>query len=87
MSSRANTALAVSGLAAVLFVVAMIVAQETNGWMWPLAGLLGGVGAVMGLMAGKPRAGKALAAIVLGALVFAAIVGWIIWAAATGNFD
>ncbi len=86
--SRANVALGVSALAVIVWVVAMIVAQEDNDWMWPLAGLLGGVGAVMGWMAGKPRPrSKALAAIVLGGIVFAMILGWIIWAAATGNFD
>ena len=86
-ASRANIALGVSVAAVVLWVVAMIVAQEENGWMWPLAGVVGAIGAVLGWTAGKPRTGKAMAAIVLGGLVFLAIVGWIIWAAATGNFD
>ncbi len=86
-ASRANLALGVSVVAVVLWVVAMIVAQEENGWLWPSSGLVGGAGAVLGWTAGTPRRGKAMAAIVLGGLVFAMILGWIIWAAATGNFD
>ena len=86
--SRANVALGVSLVAVAVWVAAMIVAQEDNEWMWPLSGLIGGVGAVMGWTAGKPRPrGRALAAVVLGGIVFAMILGWIIWAAATGNFD
>ncbi len=87
-ASRTNFALGVAVMAVVLWVVAMLVAQEENDWLWPLAGLVGGAGAILGWIAGKPRPrGKALAAIVLGGLVFAMIVGWIVWAAATGNFD
>lgn len=86
-ASKATTALGVAGLAAVLYVVAMIMSDGAPEWLWPLAGVLGLVGAVMGWMAGRPRpAGKAMAAVVLGGLVFASILGWIIWAAATGNF-
>jgi hypothetical protein len=85
--SRAKTALGIAGLAVVLYVVAMVVAQEENGWLWPVAGLVGGAAAVMGWVAGKPRPqGKALAAVVLGGLVFVTILGWTIWAAASGNF-
>ena len=86
-ASRVNVALGVSVAAVVLWVVAMIVAQEGNEWLWPLSGVVGAIGAVLGWTAGSPRKGKAMAAIVLGGLVFLAIVGWIIWAAATGNFD
>jgi hypothetical protein len=87
-TSRANLALGVSALAVVLWIVAMIVAQETNGWLWPLSGLVGAAGAITGWTAGKPRpSGKSLAAVILGGLVFAAILGWIVWAAATGNLD
>lgn len=87
-ASRTNFALGVAVMAVALWVVAMLVAQEENDWLWPLAGLVGGAGAILGWIAGKPRPrGKALAAIVLGGLVFAMIVGWIVWAAATGNFD
>ena len=86
-SSRANLALGLSGLAVVLFVIAMIVAQEDNSWLWPVAGLLGGIGAVMGWTADRPRPqGKNLAGVIIGGLVFAAILGWVIWAATTGNF-
>ena len=87
-SSRATTAVAVSGLALVIYVVAMVMGDaDAPEWLWPLAGLLGLVGAVLGWMAGKPRpAGKAMAAVVVGGLVFVTILGWTIWAAATGNF-
>ena len=84
--SKATTALAVSGVAVVLYIVAMIVAQDSNEWLWPLSGVVGLVGAVMGWAAGKPRPqGRALAAVVLGGLVFLTVLGWIIWAMATGN--
>ena len=87
MTSRANTALAIAVVSVVLYIVAMVVAQEDNDWLWPVAGLVGGAAAVMGWMADKPKPrGRALAAVVLGGLVFVAILGWVIWAAATGNF-
>lgn len=85
-ASRANVAVGLAGAAVVVFVIAMIVAQDDNDWLWPLAGVLGGVGAFTGWRAGRPRPqGKALAAVVLGGLVFLFILGWIIWAASTGN--
>ena len=41
---------------------------------------------ISGLDGGRPRPrGNALIAIVLGGLVFLAILGWIVWAAATGK--
>ena len=84
--SRATTALGVAVLAVVLYVIAMVVAQEKNDWLWPVAGVVGGVAAVLGWNAGKPRpSGKALGALVLGGLVFVTILVWTIWAAATGN--
>ena len=85
-TSKATTALAVSAVAVALYIVAMIVAQDSNEWLWPLSGVVGLVGAVMGWNAGKPRPqGKNLAAVVLGGLVFLTVLGWIVWAAATGN--
>lgn len=87
-TSRANTALGVAIAAFVLYVIAMIVAQQDHGWLWPLSGLLGAAGAILGWTAGKPKPrGRALAAVIVGGLVFAVILAWIIWAAATGNFD
>ena len=84
--SRANFAFGLAVVAVVLYVLAMIVAQEENGWLWPVAGLLGGAAAVTGWMAGKPRPhGKALAAVVMGGLVFIVILVWTIVAAATGD--
>lgn len=86
-ASRANVAVGLAGSAVVVFVIAMIVAQDGNDWLWPLAGVLGGTGAFAGWRASGPRPqGKALVAVVLGGLVFLFIVGWIIWAASTGNF-
>ena len=87
-SSNANVALGLSAAAALLFVVAMVVATDGNDWLWPLAGLLGGVGAFTGWRAGRPKPqGKALLAVVMGGIVFLFILGWIVWAMATGNFD
>ena len=85
--SKANLAVGLAILALVLYVVAMIIAQEEeNGWLWPVAGLVGGAGAVVGWMAGKPRPrGKALAAVILGGLIFITILVWTIVAAITGN--
>ena len=86
-ASRTNVALGVSGLALALFALAIVMGDDAvPEWLWPVAGLFGLVGAVMGWMAGKPRpAGKAMAAVVMGGLVFVVILGWIIWAAVTGN--
>lgn len=86
-ASRATVAVSLAVAAVIVFVIAMMVAQETNEWLWPLAGLLGGAGAFAGWRAGGPRPqGKALAAVVLGGTVFLVILGWIVWAASTGNF-
>ena len=87
-ASRTTLALGLSVVGALLYVVAMFVAGEdgSNEWMWPVAGVLGLAGAIMGWMAGKPRPqGRALAAVVLGGLTAVIIIGWIVWAAATGN--
>ena len=87
-ASRTNLALGLSAAGALVFVIAMFVAGEdgANDWMWPVAGVLVLAGAIMGWMAGKPRPqGRALAAVVLGGLTAAFIIGWIVWAAATGN--
>ena len=85
--SKANLAVGLALLGLVLYIVAMIVAQEEdNGWLWPVAGLIGGAGAVMGWMAGKPRPrGKALAAVIVGGLVFLIILGWTVVAAISGD--
>lgn len=86
-SSRANIALGLAVVGVVLYIIAMIVAQEENGWLWPVAGLIGGAGAIAGWQAGRPRPqGKTMAAVVLGGLVFLTVLGWTIWALATGNF-
>lgn len=84
--SRAKTAHRLAILAVVLYVVAMIVAQEKNEWLWPVSGVVGAVAAIMGWSAGKPRPrGQALAAVIMGGLIFLSILGWIVWALATGN--
>lgn len=84
--SRADMALATAVLAVALYVVAMVVAEEDNGWLWPVAGLVGLVAAVLGWQAGRPRPqGRALAAVVLGGLVFLSILGWVVVAAFTGD--
>ena len=81
---RTNAALGVSALAVVLYVVAMMLDENGDyGWLWPVAGLAGAAGAVMGWQAG--RRGRALLAVVLGGLVFLSIVGWIVVAAISGE--
>ena len=83
-SQRTNTALVVSTLAVVLYVVAMLLDENGGyGWLWPVAGLAGGAGAVMGWQSG--HRGRALLAVVLGGLVFLSIVGWIVVAAISGE--
>ena len=85
-TSRTTMALGVSLVGLVLFIVAIMIAQEENDWLWPVAGLIGGIGAVLGWMAGKPRPqSKALAAVVIGGLVFLVVLGWWIVATITGN--
>ena len=87
-SSNANVALGLSAVAALLFVIAMVVANDGNDWLWPLAGVLGGIGAFLGWRVGGPKLqGKALLAVVMGGIVFLFLLGWIVWAAATGNFE
>lgn len=57
--SKANLALGLALLGLVLYVIAMIVAQEEdNGWLWPVAGLTGGAGAVVGWMAASRARGE-----------------------------
>lgn len=85
-ASPANLALALAGVALALYVVAMIVAQDDNGFLWPLAGLVGAAAAITGWKAGRPKPrGRALAAVVVGGLVFLVILGWIVVAAFTGD--
>lgn len=84
-SPRATAALGIAGLAVVLFIVSLIVAQEGNDWLWPLTGLVGLVAAVLG-QAGRPRPRKrALIATVVGGLLFVLVAGWGIIGAITGN--
>ena len=87
--SRENLALGLARVSLVLYVVAMAVAGDDDssyGFLWPVTGILGGVAAFMGWRAGAPRPrGKALAATVIGALVFLVILGWIVIAAITGD--
>ena len=88
--SRANLAAALGVVAIVLFIIAMFVAGEDDspyGWLWPVSGVLGLAGAITGWMAGKPKPqGRALLGLVTGGLTAAMVIGWIIWALATGNF-
>lgn len=84
--TRANTALAMAVVAVALFALAMIIAGERNSWLWPVAGVLGGLAAVTGWAVGRPRPhGRALTAVVLGGVVFVTVGGWVVWALATGN--
>ncbi len=83
---RANIAVALAGVAVALFVVAIIVAQDGSDWLWPLTGVIGAVAAITGWSAGRPRPqGRALAAVVIGGLVFTVILVWVIVAAITGD--
>ena len=83
---RANIALALAGVAVALYIVAVIVAQEENGWLWPLTGIVGAAAAITGWSAGRPRPrGRALAALVIGGLVFTVILVWVIVAGISGD--
>lgn len=84
---RVNAALALAGLGVVLFVVAIVVTQDDqNDWLWPLTGAVGAVAAVMGWGSGRPRPrGQALSAIIIGGLLLAFIVGWVIVAGLQGE--
>jgi len=86
--SRVNVAFGMSLLAVVLYVVAMALEGDDSdyGFLWPLAGLTGLAGAVTGWRSSRPKpTGKALAAVIMGGLVFAVILGWIVVALATGE--
>lgn len=87
--SRTNLALGVSLLAVALYVLSMAVAgdDETDyGFLWPLTGAVGLVGALLAWRPGQPKpTGRALAAVILGGLVFAVILGWVVVAAFTGD--
>jgi len=87
--SSANVALGLALLSALLYVVALSVAGDDEsdyGWLWPVAAVVGGAAAFAGWRAGSPRPhGKALAALLLGGLVFLSIVGWVVVAAFTGD--
>ena len=86
-ASRTNLAVGLAALALVLYIVAMIVAQEENDWLWPVAGLVGLAAAIMGWTAGKPKPkGKALAAVVIGGLVFVTILAWTVVSLINGTF-
>lgn len=88
-ASNANVALGLALLSVLLYVVALAVAGNDDskyGWLWPVAGVVGAAAAFAGWRAGAPRPrGKALAALVLGGLVFLTIVLWVVVAAFTGN--
>lgn len=86
-SPLVNAALGISALAVVLFVVAIIIdADEGADWLWPVAGIVGLLGAVLGWLADPPRPrGRALIAVVAGGLIFAVILAWAIVALITGN--
>ena len=85
----ARGALGLAGVAVVLFVLAMFIAgQDRNEWLWPLAGLIGGIAAITGWAAGRPRPrGQALAAAVAGGLVFAVVFLWAAVAVITGSWN
>ncbi len=80
-------ALALAGAAAVLYILAVFVAEESNAdWLWPVSAVVGGAGAITGWSAGTPRPrGRALAAVVLGGLIFAVVLLWVIVAAISGD--
>ncbi|MFN2418859.1 MAG: hypothetical protein ABR593_08045 [Candidatus Limnocylindria bacterium] len=88
-ASRANTALAVAVVAAVFYVAAMIFDSDDGGaagLLWPLSGLTGAAAAYLAWKAGAPRRrGRALAAFILGGLLFLMILGWVVVAAFTGD--
>lgn len=89
-AGQASTAFKVAIAAVVLWLAAFAFAGDDDagaaGMLWPLAGLTGGVAAVMAWKAGRPRpAGRALTALLLGGLVFVAIVGWTLVALITGE--
>lgn len=84
--SRADIALGTAVVAVALYVVAMLAAEDDNGWLWPVAGVVGAVAAIQGWQVGRSRPhGRALAAIVLGGLVFLTILAWVVVAAFTGD--
>lgn len=83
-ASRSNAAIGLAGFAVILFFLAEAIGQE---WLFPVSGVVGAAAVFAGWTAGRPRpAGKPLAAIIVGSLVVLAILSWIVWAAATGNF-
>jgi peptidoglycan/LPS O-acetylase OafA/YrhL len=85
-SPRVNAALGIAAVAVALFIVAIVVAQEGNDWLWPLTGVVGAVAAITGWSAHRPRPrGRALIAVVVGGLLFALVAGWGIVGAITGN--
>lgn len=86
-SSRANVALALAGTAVALFIVAIFVAEDNNAdWLWPVSAVVGAAGAITGWSAERPRPrGRAWAAVVLGGLIFAAVLVWVIVAAISGD--
>lgn len=87
-ASRSTTALGVALVALVTFVIAQFVAADDNdpmGWLWPVAGLLGLVGAILGWRAQQPPKGRALAAVIIGGLLFLMILGWVVVALISGE--
>ena len=86
-SSRANLALALAGVAVLLYILAIFIAEDSNAdWLWPVSAVVGAAGAITGWNAGRPRPrGRALAAVALGGLVFAVVLVWFIVAAISGD--
>ena len=54
-SPRVNVALGLAAVAVALFIVALVVAQDGNDWLWPLTGVVGAVAAIIGWSAQRPR--------------------------------
>ena len=86
-SSRANLALALAGVGAALYILPVFIAEDSNSdWLWPVSAVVGAAGAITGWTAGRPRPrGRALAAVVLGGLVFAVVLLWVIVTAISGD--
>ena len=87
-ASRTGMAFGISVLGLIAFFVAMAVAGDDNDpmeWLWPVAGVLGLIGAVLGWRAQRPPKGRALLAVVVGGLVFLMILGWTVVALINGD--
>ena len=85
----ADGALGLAALSVALSVVAMFVAeQDRYEWLWPRVGAIGGVAAILGSAAGRSRPRRrALAAAVVGGLIFAVVFLWAAVAVITGSWN